>query len=100
MAGNLKAQWRMKFIAILRYLDSNHEECVLKEVFTVQFAFADGFLTFSTNLRFVLMTSSLLFGRKKEKDMTNFKTHFKKNVCSDPTSAIKIFYIIWGSKCH
>ena len=32
MAGNLKAQWRMKFIAILRYLDSNHEEYVLEEV--------------------------------------------------------------------
>ena len=79
MAGNLKAQWRMKFIPILRYRDSNHEEYVLEEVFTVQFAFADGSLAFTTNLRFVLMTSntlSPLFGRKKEKDMTNFETHF------------------------
>ena len=69
----------MKFIAIFHYLDSNHEEYVLEEVFRVQFAFTDGSLAFTTNLRFVLMTSntlSPLFGRKKEKDMTNFETHF------------------------
>ena len=60
----------MKFIAILGYLDSNHEECVLKEVFTVQFAFADGSLTFNMNLRFVLLTSNtlrpLLGGRRRK----------------------------------
>jgi len=60
----------MKFIAILHYLDSNHEEYVLEKVFTVQFAFADGSLTFNTNLRFVLLTSNtlrpLLGGRRRK----------------------------------
>ena len=61
----------MKFIAILHYLDSNHEEYVLEKVFTVQFAFADGSLTFNMNLHFVLLTSSntlrpLLGGRRRK----------------------------------
>jgi len=50
-AGNLKAEWRTRFIAILRSLDSKHEHYVVEEVFEAQFAFADDYLTLNLNLR-------------------------------------------------
>ena len=50
-AGNLKTEWRMRFIAILRFLDSKHEHYVVEEVFKAQFAFADDYLTLISNLR-------------------------------------------------
>ena len=49
-AGNLKAEWRMRFIAILHSLDSKHEHYVVEEVFEAQFAFADDYLTLNLNL--------------------------------------------------
>ena len=48
-AGNLKAEWRTRFIAILRSLDSKHVS--REEVFKAQFAFADDYLTLNLNLR-------------------------------------------------
>ena len=50
-AGNLKAEWRMRFIAILRSFDSKHEHYAVEEVFEAQFAFADEYLTLILNLR-------------------------------------------------
>ena len=108
MAGNLKAEWWTRFIVILHYLDSNHEDCVLKEVFTMQFTFANGSLTLITNRIGILFWwqvtwISPLFGgrrsnvdqstfwRKKEKDMTNFKTHFWKMYLVIPPPPSKFF---------
>jgi len=108
MAGNLKAEWWTRFIVILHYLDSNHEDWVLKEVFTMQFTFANGSLTLITNRIGILFWwqvtwISPLFGgrrsnvdqstfwRKKEKDMTNFKTHFWKMYLVIPPPPSKFF---------
>ena len=96
----------MRFIAILRSLDSKHEHYVVEEVFEAQFAFADDYLTLNLNLRLPIVLfwsqGSRMVDSLEEEGGRHYKfwNTFLKNVCSDPTSAIKINYTIRDHKCH